>query len=247
MIGASKRLLPAGLLALAMHGAFLSWQLGKKQVVRPTALPIQSIAVSLGARPRAQEPPAPVKKLDEPVEQKVVEPAVIAEPEVVESPPQVPPRPKPVALAKQQIPPVPLVKEQPAKVISPPVAAPPPAHSTARENTEPPVAEPGVGDDSSKANSAAIIQQAAPLYQVNPPPKYPRLARRRGLQGVVLLEAFIDVSGRVADLRLFTSSGHSSLDRAALKAVQRWRFSPGTIGGTSQEMWVKVPVRFVLH
>ncbi|MCW5206577.1 energy transducer TonB [Desulfobulbus sp. F5] len=90
-------------------------------------------------------------------------------------------------------------------------------------------------------------QEAAPLYASNPPPEYPPQARRRGLQGVVTLEALIDVSGRVADLRPFSSSGHGILDKAALKSVRSWQFTPGIIGGKTKEMWVKVPVRFELN
>jgi protein TonB len=90
-------------------------------------------------------------------------------------------------------------------------------------------------------------QEAAPLYASNPPPEYPPQARRRGLQGVVIIEALIDVSGRVADLRPFSSSGHSILDKAALNAVRSWRFTAGIVGGKRKEMWVKVPVRFELN
>ncbi len=91
------------------------------------------------------------------------------------------------------------------------------------------------------------IQEAAPLYQSNPPPEYPRLARRRGLEGVVMIEAFIDNNGRVADLRLFKGCKHPILNKAALKAVRNWQFTPGTVGGQRQQMWVKVPVRFQLR
>ena len=92
-----------------------------------------------------------------------------------------------------------------------------------------------------------VVREAAPLYQSNPPPAYPRQARRRGLQGVVTLEVLVNAQGRVADLRLFASSGHRILDKAALKAVRGWRFTPGTVAGQQQQMWVKVPVRFQLQ
>jgi protein TonB len=98
-----------------------------------------------------------------------------------------------------------------------------------------------------QARASSGNQEAAPLYASNPAPKYPIQARRRGLEGTVLLEALIDTSGRVIDLRLSTSSGHSILDRAALQSVRGWRFQPGMIGGQPQQMWVKVPVRFALN
>ncbi|MDU9047353.1 MAG: TonB family protein [Candidatus Electrothrix sp. Rat3] len=95
--------------------------------------------------------------------------------------------------------------------------------------------------------STGVVREAAPLYQSNPPPEYPRMAKRRGLEGLVTIEAKIDRNGRVEKLRIFASSGHSILDKAALKAVRAWRFSPGTVGGRAQSMWVKVPVRFELR
>ncbi|MGB5687195.1 MAG: energy transducer TonB [Candidatus Electrothrix sp.] len=92
-----------------------------------------------------------------------------------------------------------------------------------------------------------LVREATPLYTNNPPPEYPRMAKRRGLEGVVTIEAHIGINGRVEDLRLFTSSGHTILDKAALKAVRTWQFSPGTVGGKAQSMSVKVPVRFALR
>jgi protein TonB len=62
----------------------------------------------------------------------------------------------------------------------------------------------------------------------------------------VLIEVLVDRQGRVADLRLSDSSGYTVLDQAALLSVKTWLFDPGTRGGETVEMWVKVPVRFRL-
>ncbi len=102
-------------------------------------------------------------------------------------------------------------------------------------------------NDALQTGGSGPVRKAAPLYQSNPPPEYPRLAKRRGLEGVVIVEALIDIDGRVADLGLFAGSGHGILDKTALKAVRRWRFTPGTVGGRPKRMWVKVPVRFKLQ
>ena len=101
--------------------------------------------------------------------------------------------------------------------------------------------------ESSYASSGAGDQEAVPLYASNPPPEYPMQARRRGLQGVVTIEALIDTDGNVSDLRLFASSGYGILDKAALSSVRSWSFQPGTVGGRRKAMWVKVPVRFELN
>jgi protein TonB len=91
------------------------------------------------------------------------------------------------------------------------------------------------------------VQEATPLYRQNPVPEYPLIARRRGYQGTVVLEVLVSRDGKVKELNLSASSGHSVLDRAALASVKGWLFDPGTRGGEKVEMWVKVPVRFQLE
>ena len=91
------------------------------------------------------------------------------------------------------------------------------------------------------------IQEARPIYRENPKPRYPESARRRGDQGTVLLEVLVDESGKVEALSLFKSSGHNILDKAALSAVERWRFNPGLRGRDKVKMWVRIPIRFHLE
>ncbi|MDA3969757.1 MAG: energy transducer TonB [Desulfobulbaceae bacterium] len=246
MTGTGQRLLPAGLLALILHGAALSWQLHQGQPTLATPLPVQRIAVSLGTRVVPKEPPVPPKQLEKPEKREAVVAQAKPKPTHPEPPPMVQLASKPAPVVREIIPPKAQSKQQAPRVASPTVPPSIPAENNSRKNAVPPL-EIEVGDERSKENAAHVIQQASPLYQINPPPKYPRLARRRGLEGVVLLEAFIDVAGEVAELNIFTSSGHPVLDQAALKAVRRWRFRAGTIGGNRHEMWVKVPVRFQLR
>jgi protein TonB len=92
----------------------------------------------------------------------------------------------------------------------------------------------------------AVLKLALPLYKQNEPPLYPLKARRLGYEGIVMLKVLIDDNGRVDDLRVLKSSGHRVLDRAALSAVKKWLFEPGTENGVKKKMWVKIPVRFDL-
>ena len=94
--------------------------------------------------------------------------------------------------------------------------------------------------------SGAVLKLARPLYKQNTSPPYPRKARRLGYEGIVMLKVLIDEKGRVDDLTVLKSSGHTVLDRAALSAVREWLFEPGTEGGIKKKMWVKIPVRFDL-
>jgi protein TonB len=86
-----------------------------------------------------------------------------------------------------------------------------------------------------------------PLYDLNPPPVYPWVARRRHYQGTVLLDVRVTAQGIVAEVKVARSSGYPVLDRSALKSVRRWRFEPARRGSRPIETWVQVPVRFELE
>lgn len=66
------------------------------------------------------------------------------------------------------------------------------------------------------------------VYRVAP--SYPLAARRRGIEGVVLLHVRFDASGQPEEISVRTSSGSAMLDDAARDAVARWRFRGGAAG-----------------
>ena len=96
------------------------------------------------------------------------------------------------------------------------------------------------------APSPGAMRTAYPRYQLNSPPAYPGLARKRGQQGKVILQVLVNKQGLVNDLKIEVSSGYSMLDRAAEKAVKKWHFEPGRNGADTVSMWVRVPVTFKL-
>lgn len=123
-----------------------------------------------------------------------------------------------------------------------------PVHATAQQENGSGSAAPNTnpaGGTGEGATTGEVL--ARPLYKTNPPPPYPRLARKLGHEGVVQLEVLVSVTGRVDDLRIAVGSGHESLDAAALEAVRSWRFSAGQRNGQSVAMRVRVPVRFSLR
>ena len=99
----------------------------------------------------------------------------------------------------------------------------------------------------SKVGEGKTLVQAQPRFHENRPPTYPELARRRQLEGTVVLEAVVGGGGKVDDLAVYTSSGHQLLDEAALQAVRGWFFEPGRRGGMPITMKILVPVRFALR
>jgi protein TonB len=101
---------------------------------------------------------------------------------------------------------------------------------------------------SGKTGSPSLVEPSADAdYLKNPPPGYPRISRRNGEQGTVIVRVFISTQGAPEKAEVRTSSGFARLDQAALEAVQRWRFVPGRRNGTPEAMWFNIPVRFILE
>jgi protein TonB len=100
------------------------------------------------------------------------------------------------------------------------------------------------GGDSPKSRPIIL---ARPRYDRNPKPSYPRIARRRGYEGVVVLKVEILPNGRVGQLRVKRSSGHHILDRSALKTVKQWKFIPAKQGEDPIRIWAEIPIKFELE
>ena len=95
------------------------------------------------------------------------------------------------------------------------------------------------------ANSPQLVSK--PTFATKPSPvKYPRLAKRRGIEGTVLVEVLIAKDGHQIKQKLIKSSGANVLDDAALKAIKKWRFSPHIVDGIAIAHRVQIPVRFKL-
>ncbi|GGE17104.1 hypothetical protein GCM10011529_24470 [Polymorphobacter glacialis] len=79
------------------------------------------------------------------------------------------------------------------------------------------------------------------------PPRYPIESRRRREFGAVLLMVLLRADGRVDNVSVSRSSGFERLDRAALDAVRRWRWSPTLRGGEAMMVRGVVEIPFVLQ
>jgi protein TonB len=90
------------------------------------------------------------------------------------------------------------------------------------------------------------LTEARAIAGRNPQPEYPREAQRRGLSGRVLLRVDVAADGSVADVDFAQRSGTPELDRAAMRAVRKWRFVPARRDGKPVASRVNVPIDFVL-
>ncbi|HEU5048246.1 MAG TPA: energy transducer TonB [Rickettsiales bacterium] len=83
-------------------------------------------------------------------------------------------------------------------------------------------------------------------YLQNPPPEYPLSAKRRGVQGQVMLDVAVTKEGSAHSVNVAHTSGSSLLDEAARDAVRNWRFIPAKRGNEAVDARVMVPVQFKL-
>lgn len=77
-------------------------------------------------------------------------------------------------------------------------------------------------------------------------PDYTEDARRRGIEGDVVLEIVVRRDGTVGPITLLQGLG-AGLDQRAIDAVRQWRFSPALRQGTPVDVMVEVAVEFSLR
>ncbi|AJQ26548.1 energy transducer TonB [Pelosinus fermentans] len=107
---------------------------------------------------------------------------------------------------------------------------------------------------SSSAASAAVSGGgsrsgiAAPGILSKVDPSYPSDARQAGLEGTAVLRVQILANGRPGEISVSRSTGHSSLDDAAVAAVAKWRFVPAKDrdSGKTVACYTSLPVSFRL-
>ena len=155
-------------------------------------------------------------------------------------------------------------KPQPKKVVKP-VKTPAPRKESALGMVKPEITHaapplpkeqalaalsPSAGNISAAQASAQLVT-TAPLFDAaylnNPVPEYPAQAKRRGMEGSVMLGVVVRQDGTAKSVGIAESSGFAMLDASAKKAVSRWKFIPAKRGDETVEARVMVPIDFRLE
>ncbi len=171
-------------------------------------------------------------------------------------PPEPPPPPSPVR--PPEPPPI-----EPSSAAAPVV---PPSAITRETGIEPGLVNTGTGSDFGAIGSVVTgsdappppptpsparepirpgVQIAAPKKIVDMTPVYPVIAQAARVQGLVIIEATIDVDGRVTGARVLRSI--LLLDQAALDAVRYWQYTPTRLNGVPVPVVMTVTVNFTLN
>lgn len=176
-----------------------------------------------------------------PPEQQLVMPEMVEVSLLQEEVPEV--KPQPVTLAKK----VPEKKQHKEEVKE--AAKLEPASNMPEKKAEEPAEVASVQHSDIQPSRPAVKTEAIfdAAYLNNPPPQYPAAAKRRNIEGTVMLGVQVSESGQAAHISIHKSSGSELLDFAALEAVSKWRFVPAKINGEAVASSVRVPVIFKLR
>jgi periplasmic protein TonB len=230
-------------LAVAVHGAALatvvlasSWSIPEveppfEQAIFTPPLDVTHLTFEQPQRPATPPPAAP-------------------------QPPAAPPAPADPAPVQPPAPPETQPTQVPAQT---PVGPSTPADGTMVDSGAPPSSGPagsgGEGDGPvgpSWGNGEGEIAQALDARMTRPEtisrvnPRYTEAARIARRQGMVIVQATIDRTGRVTDVRLVKGLG-LGLDESAIKAVQQWRFKPAALAGRPVPVYFQLSVNFTIR
>ena len=153
------------------------------------------------------------------------------------APPDVPPEPEAAPPAPDTARERPATRRQADRAPDTPVASARPDRAATRRDA---------ADDVPVERAVRVGGQIRPPLKIrNVPPVYPQIAQSARVQGVVIIEATIDRSGKVTQTRVLRSV--PLLDQAALDAVRKWEYEPTLVNGVAVPVIVTVTVRFTLE
>ena len=78
-----------------------------------------------------------------------------------------------------------------------------------------------------------ISTNLIPLVRIQP--RYPMRAQNRHIEGWVKIEFMITKEGLVKDAKVVDSKPGKTFNRAALRAIKRWKFKPKVVNGVAVE------------
>ncbi|NOH69123.1 TonB family protein [Vibrio rotiferianus] len=243
-----KRYAIAGGASLVVHAALLFISQETKVFAMQAGNPTSSVSLNLVSAPKpVQTAPTPQEVVEE------------KQPEPKKQPEAKKPKPAPVKktvekpIVKKEA-----VKKKPVENKPEPVKKPQPPKPVAKKDPQPkekveekiakePQPQQAAPNNQSKGATSQPVMVDQPAFVSQPvQPRYPRSARKRGIEGVALYEVWLDANGNQIKQVLIESSGAEMLDVSALRAIKQWQFSPHISGGQKVAHRVQIPVRFKL-
>lgn len=76
--------------------------------------------------------------------------------------------------------------------------------------------------------------------------QYPDMARRNGIEGIVLVGALIGKNGSIEKIQIIETD-NEILNESAIRAVRETTFTPAKQNGQPVRLWVRIPIRYRLR
>ncbi len=116
------------------------------------------------------------------------------------------------------------------------------AEPAARAAGEAPATPPAAAAGAPVAAGGAMVP---PKLVSTPKPEYPPLARRLGVEGVVVLSVLVNEQGGVEDVQVVQPiSENVGINEAAVQVARSARFKPATRDGVRVKMWTRLRIPF---
>lgn len=96
-----------------------------------------------------------------------------------------------------------------------------------------------------KQSTLEYATDIIPIFTI--PPEYPRMAKRRNIQGFVVLHFTIDKKGGVTNITIEQSKPKGYFEEAAKKAISKWKFNPKIENGEPIEQLAQQRLEFKLR
>jgi protein TonB len=103
-----------------------------------------------------------------------------------------------------------------------------------------------IEEEALPAPDTFVPYETPPTYVRQPKPDYPEMARKAGIEGMVVLWVLIDKDGQVRDVQVKKGLG-AGLDEAAVESVKKVPWTPAIQNNRPVSVWVSVPIRFKLR
>lgn len=196
------------------------------------------------SEPAIEDPPPP-----EPEPVPAPQPKTVAKPEPRPKRVEATSRPRTESTArKSPLPTTPPVRPERPKPKRAPAAVSTAGVDAVGRSGAPSVAGFGDAGDAHSAlqSSARQAYLSALVRRIQAKKYYPRKARRQRHEGEVLVAFTIEPSGRLSDIRVERSSGSETLDRAAIRTLEKvspFRAPPEDLGRTRWELAVPIAYR----
>ncbi len=85
-----------------------------------------------------------------------------------------------------------------------------------------------------------------PVARFQARPQYPFALRRGGVAGEAVVDFIVDTNGDVRNAYAIRAT-HADFGKAAVAAVEQWKFKPGRKGGRDVNTHMQVPIVFTLN